>query len=77
MTCPKCNSTSVYVTDTAHGENNQIYRNRRCSDCDTRFRTVETLIAPSDIYANQAYSKAILNRSKLLKSIHKERNKHV
>ena len=77
MTCPKCNSASVYVTETAHGEDNQIFRHRCCSDCGTGFRTVENIIKSYDFCANEAYSKAILNKSKLLKSIHEERNNHV
>lgn len=74
MTCPKCNSSSIYVTETAHGEDNQIFRHRRCSDCGAGFRTVETLIKTHDFCANEAYTKAILNKSKFLKSIYEERN---
>ena len=42
MKCPKCNSESVFVTDTLPTpDGNAIYRRRRCSDCNFRFNSIE------------------------------------
>lgn len=73
MICPKCKSTSVYVTETAHGLNNEIYRRRWCRDCDTKFRTVETIIDQTDHQSNKEYVNAIRNKSTLLKTYYTER----
>ncbi len=73
MTCPKCNSQSVYVTETAHGTANRVYRNRKCSECGTRFRTVEKLIEASDEYGNKLYLEAIRNKSKLITALYERK----
>lgn len=73
MTCPKCKSTSVYITETAHGTANRVYRNRRCKDCDTRFRTVEKVIEATDEYGNKLYLEAIRNKSKLLTALYERK----
>lgn len=73
MICPKCKSTSVYVTETAHGVGNRVYRHRKCKECDTRFRTVEKVIEATDEYGNKLYLEAILNKSKLLTALYERR----
>ena len=70
MICPKCKSSSVFIKETAQGANNEVYRRRWCSECDTKFRTVETIIEARDETANKAYSAAIVNRSAFLKSLY-------
>jgi transcriptional regulator NrdR family protein len=73
MTCPKCNSASVYVTETAQGIGNRIYRHRQCKECDTHFRTVEKVIESTDEYGNKLYLEAILNKSKLLTALYERK----
>lgn len=50
MKCPKCDCESTYVVDTLPTDDGKIYRRRRCSDCDSRFITIE--LAEMD-YVNQ------------------------
>ena len=73
MTCPKCNSVSVYVTETAHGTANRVYRHRKCRDCNTQFRTVEKIIESTDEYGNKLYLEAIQNKSKLLTALYERK----
>lgn len=73
MICPKCGSQAVYIKETAKGTNNEVYRRRHCSDCETKFRTVETIIEARDEKSNNLYSKAIRNRSALLRAYYAER----
>ena len=44
MTCPECGSNNVYVNDTLPGEDNHIYRRRKCRNCGYGFRSMETII---------------------------------
>lgn len=41
MKCPKCEGKTK-VIDTVHGSSNEVYRRRKCLECDHRFYTQES-----------------------------------
>ena len=43
MRCPKCKCEKTKVMDTMPGCNNNVFRRRKCTNCDTLFRTVECI----------------------------------
>ena len=48
MKCPKCGSNNLKVIDTISSLDDEIYRCRKCSDCDNRFYTVEFEVETND-----------------------------
>lgn len=44
MRCPECGAVRITVYRTYRPDHRTVERNRRCEICDTRWRTVETLI---------------------------------
>lgn len=63
MRCPNCGSYSVKVVDTLSGEDDlSVYRRRKCIDCDTKFRTVETIDDGSEEF-EKGYFKAMKDKS--------------
>jgi transcriptional regulator NrdR family protein len=44
MTCAKCGSNKIKVMETLPGCHNNIFRRRKCTECDTLFKTVEIVI---------------------------------
>ena len=61
MFCPKCESENIRVVDTMHEPDNMTYRRRKCLNCGTNFRTVETILDDSEesraAYRAAAYRK--------------------
>lgn len=62
MFCPECGSTQICVNDVLHADSGSIYRYRRCNDCGTGFRTVETVIRDCDSAHMYEYSAAYEKR---------------
>ena len=50
MICPECSSEGIYVVDTMPGTDNNVYRRRKCLDCNTKFHTVEIVIPDGSPY---------------------------
>lgn len=73
MICPSCGSECNYVKETAQGSDGKVYRRRRCSNCDEKFRTVETVISDTDD-SRKGYSDAMRNKSALIREYYKDRD---
>ena len=53
MKCPRCGGGNVFVLD-SRAKEDTVRRRRKCSDCGTRFSTVEI---PAEEYANLVKAK--------------------
>lgn len=73
MICPVCGSECNYVKETAQGSDGKVYRRRRCSNCDEKFRTVEVVINDADP-SRKDYSEAMRNKSALLRSYYADKD---
>ena len=73
MICPVCGSECNYVKETAQGSDGKVYRRRRCSNCDEKFRTVEVVIKDSDP-SRKDYSEAMRNKSALLRAYYADKD---
>ena len=61
MKCPNCGSENYRATDTMHGPDGNIYRRRKCVDCNRSFRTVETVDDGSEEF-KKSYREAYESR---------------
>lgn len=74
MFCPMCNSSNVYVKDTMTGTDGSVYRRRRCANCNSNFRTVETVMDDTT-ESRKNYLDAVVNKSPLFKAVADEKRK--
>lgn len=74
MNCPVCGSECIYVKETVQGVDGKIYRRRCCSDCYTKFRTVETVMEDRDDSHN-GYFESIKNKSSVIRSYYERKEK--
>lgn len=66
MICPVCGSEYNFVRETAQGSDGKVYRRRRCGNCESKFRTVEAVLADED-ESRKGYSEAMRNKSPLIR----------
>jgi transcriptional regulator NrdR family protein len=73
MICPVCGSEYNFVRETAQGTDGKVYRRRRCSECEAKFRTVEVVMDDSDS-SRKDYSEAMRNKSPLIRGYYDNKN---
>lgn len=58
MNCPYCQSVNIRVVETLNGKNNEIYRRRKCWDCNSLFRSIEVIDKSKKVFKT-GYSEAM------------------
>lgn len=74
MKCPKCGN-GVRVVDTFPTENNEVYRRRRCYECDYAFYTIEYEVECTEALEKELYNTPRRSRHRQTASIYEEKRK--
>ena len=75
MKCPKCGSYNTKVMDTLPAEGDLgIYRRRTCTDCKSKFRSIEVVDDGSEEF-NSGYLKALECKSGPVENLIKYRKR--